>query len=100
MGLPAHHPLVFAIGVLLALGHIYANTLGTLPDLWVALFHFGGFGLLCALTVPVLKQRAGRLWSALSVTLGIGGVASCLWLGLQESALNTSRVTQPASMAR
>lgn len=94
MGRAAQHPLVFGIGVILSLSHLYFNTIGTLPDLWVALVHFAGFGLLCSFTTPVLRKRnpglidkPSTLWQALSIGLGILGMAACLWLGWQEVAL-------------
>lgn len=43
---------ISAISVILALAHIYINTIGTLPELWVSAFHFSGFGILCALLIP------------------------------------------------
>ncbi len=49
---------VFWVGVALSLFHIYANTLGTLPELTLSAIHWGGFGLLCALAMPL-----GRRWS-------------------------------------
>lgn len=70
------------LGVVLSLCHLYFNTLSTLPDLWVALFHFAGFGLLCSLTVPALPTRR-----RVNLLLGVLGVAACLWLGWQEVAL-------------
>ncbi|RLT99877.1 MAG: hypothetical protein D9N11_14010, partial [Ketobacter sp.] len=86
--------LVFGLGVTLSLSHIYFNTIGTLPDLWVALFHFAGFGLLCSLTVPIRRARAGKTDASatprqqvLSIGLGLVGIIACLWLGWQEVAL-------------
>ena len=62
--LPAEHtPLLRGLGspirrvatfgaVVLAMLHIYMNTLGTWSEPWVNIIHFGGFGALCALTFP------------------------------------------------
>ncbi|MCV2403329.1 TRAP transporter permease [Marinomonas sp. C2222] len=43
---------IFTLSVLLAVAHIYINTIATLPELWVSAFHFAGFGSLCALLIP------------------------------------------------
>ena len=77
--------IVFSIGVILSLSHLYFNTIGTLPDLWVALFHFAGFGLLCGFSTPDSATNQG--WQRISIALGLVGVAACCWLGWQEVAL-------------
>ncbi|MGB0664252.1 MAG: TRAP transporter permease [Pontibacterium sp.] len=81
---------VYWIGVLFALAHIYFNTLGTLPELWVAGIHFGGFALICALMVPAAK--ASRFANSkgmllLDVAIGLVAVASVVYLILAEDAL-------------
>ncbi|MGB7298910.1 MAG: TRAP transporter fused permease subunit [Burkholderiaceae bacterium] len=47
-------------GVLLALLHIWLNTLGTWSEPWVNVIHFGGFGALCALSYPLVQTRTAR----------------------------------------
>ncbi len=48
--------IVFWFGVVISLSHIYANTLGTLPEQWVSALHWGSFAFLCALTYPLSRR--------------------------------------------
>ena len=59
--------LCYWFAVALALAHLYANTLGTLPELWVSALHFGGFALLCALGTPTRRQGPAATEKALLV---------------------------------
>ncbi|MEZ5834697.1 MAG: TRAP transporter fused permease subunit [Geminicoccaceae bacterium] len=52
--------LTFGFCVAFALFHVWANTLGTLPELTLSAIHFAGFGLLCALLMPA--WRGAPLW--------------------------------------
>lgn len=80
---------VYWLGIAFALAHIYFNTLGTLSELWTSAIHFGGFGLLCALMVPM--KRTGRrqqgLVLAADLLIGLAAVASVAYLMLFENAL-------------
>jgi len=81
---------VYWAGVVFSLAHIYFNTLGTLPELWVSAIHFSGFALICALMVPMMqcKTQAGlRLTLILDVLIGIGAIICCLYLIGFEDAL-------------
>lgn len=81
---------IYWAGVLFALAHIYFNTLGTLPELWVSAIHFGGFALLCGLMVPMLRCQtaAGRkLTLVLDVLLGIAALICTAYLIGFEDAL-------------
>ncbi len=78
----------------LALGtvglHLYANTLGTLPDLWMAALHFGLFGALCALTRPVLVTASPlgtRLALGLDSGLALMALAFAAYVIFTEDAL-------------
>ena len=51
-------PVIFWLAIGAALIHLYFNTLSTLSTLWTSALHFGIFGLICALTTPMLKTRS------------------------------------------
>ncbi len=76
-------------GALLAVIHIYLNTLGTWSEMWVNILHFGGFGALCALTYPAWQARSRReerLVLALDVLLAALSLACIAYLMLGERA--------------
>ncbi len=80
---------VYWLGVVIALAHVWINTLGAWPELYTSAFHFGGFALLYALLPP---PRAGaKAPSALSVAVGVAAgmaaIACALYLILAEDAL-------------
>ena len=81
---------IYWAGVLFALAHIYFNTLGTLPELWVSAIHFGGFALLCALMVPAFDSQSAagrRVALLLDVLLGVAAIICTLYLIGFEDAL-------------
>ncbi len=87
---------IYWLGIAFAVMHIYFNTLGTLPELWVASIHFAGFALLCALMVPVMhgKTRAGkRFYLFLDCMLGLAAVVCAVYLISFEDALYDRGVT-------
>lgn len=58
MELPWLGRAVFVISIVICLAHLYFNTISTLSELWVSALHFGLFGLLCALTIPMLTPSS------------------------------------------
>ncbi|MGB0732702.1 MAG: TRAP transporter permease, partial [Pontibacterium sp.] len=81
---------IYWAGVVFALAHIYFNTLGTLPELWVSAIHFGGFALICALMVPMYKgktQAGVKLSLVLDIALGLSAIVCTLYLIGFEDAL-------------
>ena len=77
-------------GVLFALAHIYFNTLSTVSELWVSAIHFGGFAMLCALMVPMMRSQtvAGRrITLILDILLGCAAILCALYLIGFEDAL-------------
>jgi len=68
---------VFTLSVLLALAHIYINTIATLPELWVSAFHFAGFGMLCALLIPASPQ-----WRESKIALFCDGILVFALIGM------------------
>ncbi len=82
--------LVTGWGVIVSLAHIYFNTIGTLPELWVSALHFGGLAVLGALLYPVFPaHRPAAQWAALALDLLIGllAIAAAIHLILYEEAL-------------
>ena len=82
--------LIYWIGVVFALAHIYFNTLGTWSELYVSAIHFGGFALMCALMVPMFKggNRAQKsLALVLDLLLGLAAIVCALYLIGFEDAL-------------
>lgn len=60
--------VIYFVGIFLAICHIYINTIGTLPELFVSAFHFSGFGIMCLLLVPA-SQKLLHSKNALRVDL-------------------------------
>ncbi|MBY4677309.1 TRAP transporter permease [Marinobacterium arenosum] len=77
---------IYGFGVLVALLHIYFNTLGTLSELWVSALHFGLFGVLCALLCP-LARRGKPANYLLNGALGLLALLCAGYLILNEAAL-------------
>ncbi|MCW5700333.1 MAG: TRAP transporter large permease subunit, partial [Rhodospirillales bacterium] len=88
--------IVFWVGIVTSLAHVYFNTLGTLSELWTSAIHFGLFGFLCALSYPLMATRHGPLQRALLPIDGIIGllaVLSVAYLIYNEQALFDRGVT-------
>lgn len=68
---------VFITSIFLAIAHIYINTIATLPELWVSVFHFAGFGTLCALLIPAHPN-----WRDSKLALWIDGAVVVTLIGL------------------
>ncbi|TNE59050.1 MAG: TRAP transporter fused permease subunit [Alphaproteobacteria bacterium] len=60
------------LAVAFALFHVWANTIGSLPELTLAAMHWGGFAFFCALCVPLVRGRGRRLL----ILDGVLGVAA------------------------
>ncbi len=81
--------VVFWLGIVISLAHIWFNTFATLPELTTSALHFAGFGLLCALIYPLKTARsdgARRAVLAVDVVLGLLAVACVVYLLLMETA--------------
>ncbi|WP_240789993.1 TRAP transporter fused permease subunit [Roseomonas sp. HF4] len=80
---------VMAGGALLAILHIYVNTLGTWSETWLNVVHFGGFGALCALAYPAFEARTARgarVALAIDVVLALLALSCIGYLMLTETA--------------
>jgi len=81
---------IYWIGVLVAVLHLYFNTLGTWPELYVSAIHFAGFALMCALMVPVKRsdtRSVQYLALVLDSLLGLAAIVCALYLIGFEDAL-------------
>ncbi len=82
--------LVSGLALTASLSHLYFNTIGTVPDLWVAALHFGMFGALCFLRQPLVAPGAGlpsRLGYGLDLVLAVLALACAIYLIAAEDAL-------------
>ena len=79
---------VYWLGVVIALAHVWINTLGAWPELYTSAFHFGGFALLYALLPPRTGDRTpSAVGAAIGVAAGVAALACALYLILAEDAL-------------
>ncbi|MGB1027912.1 MAG: TRAP transporter large permease subunit, partial [Rhodospirillaceae bacterium] len=83
--------VLFVLGIIVSLGHVYLNTWGTLAELRFAALHFAGFGLICALAYPMVHAPVGtpkyRLILGVDIVLGLLVIACALYLIGFEDAL-------------
>ncbi|ADZ92340.1 TRAP transporter fused permease subunit [Marinomonas mediterranea] len=85
---PLINRVVFGFSIFLAIAHIYINTLGTLPELWVSAFHFAGFGTLCALLIPAHPSlRNSKIAFAIDSLIVLLLIATVFYIALFEDAL-------------
>ncbi|WP_328797759.1 TRAP transporter permease [Marinobacter mangrovi] len=87
---------VFVLAIVIAVSHLYFNTFSTLSELWTSALHFGMFGLLCALTIPMVKASnpgTQRLVFAVDIVLGLAAMGCALYLIGFEDALYARGVT-------
>ncbi|UDL06805.1 TRAP transporter permease [Marinobacter sp. CA1] len=83
-------PAIFLLAILTSLTHLYFNTFSTLSEVWTSALHFGFFGLLCALTTPMLRGRSPsgrRLVLGLDLLFGVAAVACAVYVILFEDQL-------------
>ncbi len=82
--------LISAIALTSSLSHLYFNTFGNLPDLWIAALHFGMFGALCFLQNPILPKASGsiaKLGFGIDAVLATLVLACAIYLMVAEDAL-------------
>lgn len=100
MELPWLGRAVFVISIVICLAHLYFNTISTLSELWVSALHFGLFGLLCALTIPMLtpsSDGAKRWVLGVDVMLGLVALGCGLYLiGFEDALYDRGVVFSPA----
>tara|TARA_R100001440_G_scaffold62701_2_gene82769 strand:+ start:29469 stop:31637 length:2169 start_codon:yes stop_codon:yes gene_type:complete len=94
------HPIIgrgiFCLAIVIAISHLYFNTLSTLSELWTSALHFGLFGLLCTLTMPLYNARTAagrRLVLTLDMLMGLAALGCAVYLIAFEDALYARGVT-------
>jgi TRAP transporter 4TM/12TM fusion protein len=81
---------VFVLCAVLAVWHVWVNTLWPMADLPRNALHFAGFGVLCALLYPMARtssERSGRLVLALDVAVAVLVAACAAYIAWREPAL-------------
>lgn len=82
--------LISGLALVASLSHLYFNTIGTLPDLWIAALHFGLFGALCFLNQPLIRKSGsafGKVGFVLDCGLALLVLACAFYLIFAEDAL-------------
>ncbi|MFD2178113.1 TRAP transporter permease [Veronia pacifica] len=97
-----HSPLltnvITTIAVILALLHIWFNTLATVPELLVSATHFAGFAAMCALTYPAAKRlKYSKIALCIDIIIAIAAMSCLIYIALAEDALYERGVTFIAS---
>ncbi|GGY62185.1 TRAP transporter permease [Marinobacter zhanjiangensis] len=94
------HPVIgrviFVLAIGIALVHLWFNTFSTLSTLWTSALHFGLFGLLCALAMPLIRSERPGVQRAvfwLDLVLGLAALGCALYLMGFEDALYDRGVT-------
>ncbi|AZT85966.1 TRAP transporter permease [Marinobacter sp. NP-4(2019)] len=90
LGHPVIGRVIFVLAIAIALSHLWFNTFSTLSELWTSALHFGLFGLLCALTMPMIRSErpdTRRLVFSLDLVLGLLALGCALYLIGFEDAL-------------
>ncbi|WP_447554425.1 TRAP transporter permease [Vreelandella sp. EE22] len=91
---------LFGFAIITAVVHLYFNTFSTLSTLWTSALHFGFFGVLCALSVPIVRAQgkgSRRLALVIDVILALTAASCALYLLAFEDALYNRGVTFIAS---
>jgi TRAP transporter 4TM/12TM fusion protein len=81
---------VFALGIAIALMHIYFNIFTVLPALLQNSLHYAGFALMCALLYPCIRSKTHRMSKytlALDIMIGLAAAGAAVYLILVEDQI-------------
>lgn len=81
---------IFAFCVIIALGHIYFNTIGTLSEFWLSALHFASFGCLCSLLYSKSAKshtHQSQYKILFNISISLLSIAVVVYLILNETAL-------------
>lgn len=76
----------YVLAIIISLGHIYYNTLGSLPPLLHNSLHFAGFSLLCVIIYPMFKKTSIAK-DIINIGIGVVVAISAVYLILMEDAI-------------
>lgn len=82
--------VLFVVGIITALLHVYFNTFGVLPSLWRNALHFATFGFMCPLLYPLTSRKTSKLHKSLrglDVVLGLIVAFSAIYMVSMEDAI-------------
>ncbi|WP_417428181.1 TRAP transporter permease [Kiloniella sp.] len=79
--------VVFGLGVIISLMHIYFNVFAVIPGLWQNSLHFAGFVLMGALIYPMIGNGKNRGLLVFDVALGLLGAFAALYMISMEDAI-------------
>ena len=82
--------VVFVLGIIVSLLHIYFNIFAILPNLLQNSLHFSGFALLCALVYPLKKSDdspRGKVSLVFDITIGVVAAVCALYMISMEDAI-------------
>ncbi len=79
--------VVFGLGVLISLMHIYFNVFAVIPGLWQNALHFAGFVLMGALIYPMFGRGKSKGLLVFDLSLGILGAFAALYMISMEDAI-------------
>ncbi|HSP24421.1 MAG TPA: TRAP transporter fused permease subunit [Saliniramus sp.] len=81
--------MAYAVGVALALYHIWVNTFGRLDTLWLTAIHFAGFAFLCSLRYPFMRVKTAtgeKVLLAFDIAFGlVAAVSTMLLINAQDA---------------
>ncbi len=77
----------YVVAIIVSLGHIYYNTVDSLPPLLHNSLHFAGFALLCVISYPLLTDRKSSPVNLINIILGVLIAISAVYLILMEDAI-------------
>lgn len=80
---------VAGLGVVIALAHLYFNTLGDLSTLWQNALHFAGFAMMATLVYPLAIKRESlrSVRLSLDIVLGVAAAFAAVYLISMEDAI-------------
>ncbi|MGI9535951.1 MAG: TRAP transporter permease [Desulfocapsaceae bacterium] len=86
----ASEKIVYVIGILVSLLHIYFNIFSVLPTLTQNALHYSGFAILCALIYPLsrsLEKERNPVEVLLSLSFGVAAACCAIYLISMEDAI-------------
>ncbi len=81
--------IIFIVGVMVSILHLYFNLYGILSNLWQNSLHYAGFAVLCSLVYPFRAEKLsdrGTVGLCFDLTLGItAAVCATYMIGMEDA---------------